>query len=160
MTAKSDLRTLIYSEELPGWAVPQGSQPWWWPPGCQSCTHPPQSAARPLKGCWHGTEMGCWLPGSPLCGSHNRTGRTRHHHWAHNILGKNNIQSVKESSSSNNNDNNNFEVIPVLNLSLRFSISYEKEIKYLCVIWLKVKFHETVVWGNVTIFSHLCRIRN
>lgn len=89
----------INSVVLSRHAVPQESQPWWWPPGCQSCIHPPQSAAHLLKDCWHETGMACWLPGSPLCGSHSRTGRTRHHHWAHNILGKNGIQSVNSVCS-------------------------------------------------------------
>lgn len=94
-----------------GHTVPQGSQPWWWPPGCQSCIHPPQSAAHLLKGCWHETGMGCWLPGSPLCGSHNRTGRTRHRHWAHNILAKNDIQSVNSVYSSTEKQSKRYAVI-------------------------------------------------
>lgn len=36
--------------------------------------------------CWPGTGKACWLPGSPLCELHNRTGRTLHRRWAHNIL--------------------------------------------------------------------------
>ncbi len=75
-------------------AVPRESQPWWWPPECQSCIHLPQSAARPLRGYWPETEMACWLRGSPPCGSHNRTGRTRHRRWARNILWKIDIQSL------------------------------------------------------------------
>lgn len=66
--------------------VPPGIRSWWSPPGCPSCTHPPQSAARPLRGSEPGTGRACWPLGSPPCGSHSRTGRTPHHRWVRSIL--------------------------------------------------------------------------
>lgn len=116
--------------------VPRECQPSWWPPGCQSCIHLPQSAAHPLWGCWHGTEMVCWPLGSPLCGSHNKTGRTRHHHWEHSTLGEVNHSvselNVRQQSNMNHESSTSLNISQLLaNLNLntlpKVTIKWEKK---------------------------------